>query len=315
VISNPKFCPQCGTALVQRKAAERIRPVCPACGFIFYLNPIVAAGTLVELDGRVALVRRGVEPGRDRWGLPAGYVEADETAEEAAVRETLEETHLEVEVEGLLDAYSYGQQQDRGVLLVYAARPMGGTLEPGDDAVAAGWFAPDELPEVAFRTHWEVLHKWRRARSVDYRQATLADAEVAAMLSELYPLGLSGAYAHYVTDPDHAFFVAVDQGQVVGFAAVSLGQQGRIAEIEQIFVHPRYRRWGIGTRLAQTCVECGRTRGLRAVTAQVPVANPGWTVYLSAGFLVTGFTTNHYSSQSRGPESALLLTYDLASEA
>ncbi len=314
MINNPQFCPRCGTALVQRMAAERMRPVCPGCGFIFYLNPIVAAGTLVELEGRVALVQRGVEPGQNRWGLPAGYVEADETAEEAAVRETLEETHLEVEIEGLLDAFSYGQQQDRGVLLVYAARPLRGTLEAGDDAIAAGWFAPDELPDIAFRTHREALHKWRQARSVTYRRATLADAEVAAMLSELYPFGLSGDYAHYVSDPEQALFVAVDQGQIVGFAGMSVGQQGRIAEIEQIFVHPRYRRWGIGTRLVKSCVEYGRSEDLRAVTVQVPVANPGWTVYLSAGFLITGFTTNHYPSQTSGPESALLLTYDLASE-
>lgn len=314
MINNPQFCPRCGTALVQRVAAERMRPVCPACGFIFYLNPIVAAGTLVEMDGRVALVQRGVEPGLNRWGLPAGYVEADETAEEAAVRETLEETHLEVEIEGLLDAFSYGQQQERGVLLVYAARALGGHLEAGDDAVAAGWFGPDELPDIAFRTHREALHKWRQARSVTYRRATLADAKVAGMLSELYPFGLSGEYAHYVSDPEHALFVAVDQGQVVGFAGMSLGQQGRIAEIEQIFVHPRYRRWGIGTRLVETCVAYGRTNELRAVTVQVPVANPGWTVYLSAGFLITGFTTSHYPSQTSAPESALLLTYDLASE-
>jgi hypothetical protein len=62
-------------------------------------------------------------------------------------------------------------------------------------------------------------------------------------------------------------------------------------------------------------VDYGRRTGLRAVTVQVPVANPGWTVYLSAGFLITGFTTNHYPSQTSGPESALLLTYDLASQA
>jgi ribosomal protein S18 acetylase RimI-like enzyme len=146
---------------------------------------------------------------------------------------------------------------------------------------------------------------------VNYRRGDLVDAEVVAMLSRLYPEGLSGGYAHYVTDPEQALFVAVDQGQVVGFAAMSVGQRGRTAEMEQIFVHPRYRRWGVGTRLAQTCAEYGRASGLRAITAQVPVANPGWTVYLSAGFLITGFTTNYYRSRSAGAESALLLTYDL----
>ena len=99
MISNPSYCPQCGAGLEIKSVADRLRPVCPACGFIFYLNPIVAAGVLVEREGKIALVQRGVEPGRGLWGLPAGYVEVDETAEEAAVRETWEESGLRVEVE------------------------------------------------------------------------------------------------------------------------------------------------------------------------------------------------------------------------
>ena len=185
MISNPKFCPQCGAALEMRAVGERTRPVCPACGFIYYLNPIVAAGALVERDGRVALVQRGVEPGRGLWGLPSGYAEADESAEEAAVRETWEEAHLRVEVDELLDAFSYGSEQNRGVLLIYTASVQSGELAAGDDATDAGWFGPDELPEIAFRTHREVLRQWRRARAVVYRSATLADAEVAVMLAKL----------------------------------------------------------------------------------------------------------------------------------
>ena len=142
MISNPTFCPQCGTALELREAADRLRPVCPGCGFIFYVNPIVAVGALIEREGHVVLVQRGVEPGRERWGLPAGYVEADESTEEAVVREAWEETHLRVEVEGLLGAYSYGRGQSPGVLLVYAVRLVSGTLEAGDDSIAAGWFGP-----------------------------------------------------------------------------------------------------------------------------------------------------------------------------
>ena len=122
MISNPSYCPQCGTALEMQMTGDRERPVCPGCGFIFYINPLVAVGALVEHEGKVALVRRGVEPGRGYWGLPAGYVEADESAEEAAARETLEEAHLVVELDGLLDAFSYGMGHDRGVLLVYVRR-------------------------------------------------------------------------------------------------------------------------------------------------------------------------------------------------
>ncbi|MBN1642368.1 MAG: GNAT family N-acetyltransferase [Anaerolineae bacterium] len=314
VISNPKFCPRCGASLVIRELADRPRPVCPRCGFIFYLNPIVAVGALIESGGRVALVQRGVEPGRELWGLPAGYVEADETTEEAVVREALEETHLHVEVEGLLDAYSYGREQDRGVLLVYGVRLQSGTLEAGDDAIAAAWFGPEELPEIAFRTHHEVLHKWRQARSVVYRAATLAEAEVAVMLSEQFPYDQRDDQALVLDDPDQALYVALDNGQVVGFATVVVDRRACVAHLERIFVHPRYRRWGIGTQLVHTCVSRGRAERVNAVIVQVPVSNPGWTVYLNAGFQVTGFTTSYYAAQSDHAEAALVLSYDLLGE-
>ena len=48
--------------MVWRSTGDRPRPICPECGFVFYLNPVVGAGALVETDGRVVLVRRGVEP-------------------------------------------------------------------------------------------------------------------------------------------------------------------------------------------------------------------------------------------------------------
>jgi 8-oxo-dGTP diphosphatase len=312
MISNPRYCPQCGTALEMRLDGDRLRPVCPACGFIFYLNPLVAAGTLVEHDGKVALVKRGVDPGRGLWGLPAGYVEADESAEEAAVRETFEEAHLVVEVDGLLDAFSYRSDQNRGVLLVYAARVLSGDLVAGDDAMDAGWFAPDELPEIAFRTHREVLHKWRQARAIVYRPATVAEAEVAKMLAEAYPFGEIDEYMTLVSHPDKELFVALDDEQVVGFAGVALFERTSTAQIDHVFVHPRYRRWGIGTRLIQACVEFGRQRGSRAILVQVPVTNSGWTVYLNAGFRMSGFSNDYYASRAQEPQPALLLTYDLS---
>ena len=310
MISNPKYCPQCGAALQSRIVGDRARPVCPECDFVFYLNPIVAAGTLVERDGRVALVQRGVEPGRGLWGLPAGYAEADESAEEAAARETLEETHLHVEIDDLLDAYSYGRERDRGVLLVYAAHVTSGELEAGDDALDAQWFGPDELPEIAFRTHREALRKWRRARSAVYRRATVADAEVAVALAEVYLYGRARDYVRMVSDPNQELYAAVDGGQVVGFAGMIHDPRRHRAEIEQVFVHPRFRRWGIGTHLLKTCVEHGRAQGVRAVSAQVPVSNPGWTVYLKAGFRISGFTNDYYALGAEVPAPALLLTWD-----
>jgi ADP-ribose pyrophosphatase YjhB (NUDIX family)/GNAT superfamily N-acetyltransferase len=310
-----------------RMTGDRERPVCPGCGFVFYINPLVAVGALVEHEGKVALVRRGVEPGRGYWGLPAGYVEADESAEEAAVRETLEEAHLVVEVDGLLDAFSYGMGHDRGVLLVYAAHVVAGEIAAGDDAVDAGWFGPDELPEIAFRTHRAVLRQWRQARAVVYRPATVADAEVVTMLGEVYPGEASGPYAREIGSPDRRLYVALDNGQVIGFCGMALDANTRTGRILQVFVHPRYRRWGIGTHLLTCCVEGGKEAGLRALLAQAPISNPGWGVYLKAGFRVSGLTNDYYGlaradagspgklgKEDGKPETALLLTYELGRE-
>jgi ADP-ribose pyrophosphatase YjhB (NUDIX family) len=316
MISNPSYCPQCGTALEMRQAGDRERPVCPGCGFVFYINPLVAVGALVEHEGRVALVRRGVEPGRGRWGLPAGYVEADESAEEAAVRETLEEAHLVVELDGLLDAFSYGIGDDRGVLLVYAAHMVSGEIEAGDDAVDAGWFGPDELPEIAFRTHRAVLRQWRQARAVVYRPATLADAKVVAMLGEVYPAEASGSCAAEIGSPERQLYVALDNGQVIGFCGMAQDADTCTGRIVQVFVHPRYRRWGIGTHLLLCCVEFCQERGMRALLAQAPISNPGWGVYLKAGFRVSGFTNDYYAQGAGAePQTALLLTFDLLDKA
>lgn len=316
MINNPAFCPQCGTALEIQLVGDRERPVCPRCGFVFYINPLVAVGALVEQEGKVALVRRRVEPGRGYWGLPAGYVEADESAEEAAVRETMEEAHLVVELDGLLDAFSYGMGHDRGVLLVYAAHVVSGQIAAGDDAVDAGWFGPDELPEIAFRTHRAVLHKWRQARAVVYRPATLADAEVVTVLGELYPAEANGSCAREIGAPDRQLYVAVDQGQVIGFCGMAQDVDTCTGRIVQVFVHPRYRRWGIGTHLLTCCVEGGREAGLRALLTQAPIANPGWGVYLKAGFRVSGLTHDYYGRDTgAGPETALLLTFDWGSSA
>ncbi|MBN1933795.1 MAG: GNAT family N-acetyltransferase [Anaerolineae bacterium] len=311
MIQDPKFCPQCGMALQMRTVADRERPVCPACGFIFYLNPIVAAAALVEREGKAALVRRGVEPGRGRWCLPSGYVELDESPEEAAVRETKEELGLRVEIDGLLNTFTFTNPQSQGVLLIYATHAVEGDLVAGDDATEAAWFGPDELPDVAFRQHREVLRQWRQARAVTYQRATLGEAEVVTMLSHSYDFRRGRELGLYLSDPAKALFVAVDQAQVVGFAALALIPDNGTARIESTFVLPRYRRWGIGTRLIHTCLDFVRSKGAGAVQVQVPITDLGWTVYVKSGFRVSGFSNDYYGPHSGVPETALLLTCTL----
>ncbi len=158
----PKFCPHCAGRLAPQMIDERERLVCQECGFIFYINPKVAAGALIENHGRVVLVRRGVEPGVGRWALPSGFVEYDETVQQAAIRECREETGLEVSVDNLLGVYSFRNTfYGHGVLVLYSAHVVGGELAAGDDASEVGLFAPAELPaNMAFQSHCQALDDW-----------------------------------------------------------------------------------------------------------------------------------------------------------
>jgi ADP-ribose pyrophosphatase YjhB (NUDIX family) len=142
-----------------------MRPVCPACGRIHFYDPKVAAGVLIEQAGRVLLVQRTQDPGRGLWTLPAGFVDAGEDPAVAAVRECLEETGLEVELDGLFDLAA-GRAHPRGadIVIFYLARVIGGDLRPGDDADSAAFFGPDELPELAFEATRRSVHRWREGR-------------------------------------------------------------------------------------------------------------------------------------------------------
>lgn len=309
-MEEPKFCPQCGTALQTRLEGDRPRPTCPACGFIYYLNPVVAVGALVEVDGRVALIRRGVSPRAGYWGLPAGWAEAGETTEEAAIRETAEEAGLDIAIDELLNVYSFGGGDfPPGVLVVYSARVLSGDLRPGDDASEAAFFAPAELPtdsEIAFWTHRQVLRDWRRARAVIYKPADAAAMQQASQLALQHN---RPAWEIDLTrnNCQTQLLVAEDRGCVVGYAGLNQHPQGQ-ARLEYLFVAPNYRRWGIGTRLIENCVDLARRSGMASIVAEVEADNPAVAVYLKAGFRVCGFVSSPAALHS---ETVLIVAGDL----
>jgi ADP-ribose pyrophosphatase YjhB (NUDIX family) len=128
-----------------------------------------AAGCLVErtdADGRprILLLRRAVEPGRGGWDLPAGYLEANESPEEAALRETREEAGFGVELVRLVGIYT--SRPGNAVSAVYLARPVGGGPAVVTDAESDdhAWVAREEVPDwverMAFPAMAAALEDW-----------------------------------------------------------------------------------------------------------------------------------------------------------
>lgn len=157
-----RFCPRCGGRLDQRtvKINEPKRLVCQACTFIFYQDPKVVAGTVFTLNGGIVLLKRGVEPAIGKWVFPGGYVDRGESVQEAAVRETKEESQLEVRLGPLLNVYSYPRSAN--VIVVYTAHVIGGELAAADESVEARIFASKEVPwhDLAFDSTRHALNDY-----------------------------------------------------------------------------------------------------------------------------------------------------------
>ncbi len=157
-----RFCVECGHELMMVPVEGAPRPKCPSCGWVLWEDPKLVAAVLVVNDGGAVLLgRRGPGAGEGRWSFPAGFVNRGERIEDAARREVLEETGLEVELGPLLLLRS-----ERGspvALAVYTARVTSGTPTPGDEMVELGWFEPGSVPELAFEHDAEVLRAlWGR---------------------------------------------------------------------------------------------------------------------------------------------------------
>lgn len=157
-MDQPAFCTACAAPLEHSGR----HPVCTGCGRTHHRDPKVGVGVVVVQDGRLLLVRRGVEPGKGRWALPAGYVDAGEDPREAAARETHEETGLQVAVGAVVDVYPStvtGGHRGASFFLAFEAQVVGGTLAASDDAVDAGFFGADALPELAFESTLDAVRR------------------------------------------------------------------------------------------------------------------------------------------------------------
>jgi ADP-ribose pyrophosphatase YjhB (NUDIX family) len=140
------FCPRCGSGgAAGGPSFDGRRWRCPACGFEFFRNAATAVGAIIHGSAGIVLLERAIDPGKSKLGLPGGFVDSGERAEDAIVRECLEEIGWAPPALGFLatftNAYSYGGVlYDTCDLFFYCRLPEGSpppALSPRDGESSA----------------------------------------------------------------------------------------------------------------------------------------------------------------------------------
>ena len=133
-------------------------------------QPIVGVGAVIVHNGKLVLVKRGVEPGKGKWSIPGGAVELGETIRDTAIREAKEECGLDIELVGerpmdALDSMvpsENGRLQFHYVLLQFLARPKGGTLKPTSDVTEVRWVPLEEVEKYDLTNSFRLFFKKHR---------------------------------------------------------------------------------------------------------------------------------------------------------
>lgn len=306
------YCPVCGHTLGTKEEGGRLRQACPNCGYVHYVNPVPAVGILIEMDGGIVLIRRLNPPHQGEWTLPSGFIEADESAEDAAIREAEEETGLKVDVIEMLGVNSFPEGPPvSGIMIFFRAKPIGGELKPGDDATEVAVFPLADLPPLPFRTHREVMAAWlgRQHNSVpsvaevsDRDDFVIRPAEVSDVNEIMALLALIPSNRGMTREDRQRtalrlqelngieVFVAQSRQTppiLIGFIALSVVRTltDGIGFINDMAVLPTYQRRGVGAALLEAALKRADRLNLCHVMVNTERANErARAFYAALGF-------------------------------
>lgn len=162
------FCPRCATPLVRGPQAGRERALCPSCGWVHWDNPTPVVAAIIEYDGKVLLARNVAWPEK-MFALVAGFLERDETPQEAVAREVREETGLDVIATNLVGVYEFRRRNE---VIIAFHTPAEGTIALGEELAEVRLLEPARVKPWPLGTGLAVAD-WMRARGLAVEFAPL----------------------------------------------------------------------------------------------------------------------------------------------
>jgi len=163
-----KYCSQCGSSDLRWEIPagdNRPRYQCHNCGTIFYQNPKMVVGCLAIWEGKVLLCKRGIEPRKGFWNLPAGYLENGETVENGALRELREEAGAQLDLWHQHTLYTITHVNQ--VYILFIGDLVDGQHHAGEETLDSELFAPEDIPweSIAFSSTEFALKKYLEAQT------------------------------------------------------------------------------------------------------------------------------------------------------
>ena len=152
------YCESCGHVLVLAEIDGVSRPSCVSCGHVKYYDPKVVVVVVLEVDGKILMVKRAIPPRVGFWSIPGGYVDSGEIIENAGIREISEETMLGIEISGLIGVFS--EENHPVVVIAYRGLINTGYPKPGPEVLEVDFFSMDGLPPLAFDRDRLILETW-----------------------------------------------------------------------------------------------------------------------------------------------------------
>ena len=129
-----------------------------------YIDPKVVGVGILEIDGKILLVKRGIEPGYGLWSMPSGYINRFEKVEDAIERELLEECGIIVKAKWISGVYS--SEKSPIILLVWNLIYISGDVKPLDETLEVSFFSIDEMPKLAFEHDKKIISDWIRLKKI-----------------------------------------------------------------------------------------------------------------------------------------------------
>lgn len=172
-----KYCSQCGSTVSQRIPEQDDRPryICDTCHYIHYENPRIVVCALPCYEDKVLMCKRAIEPRYGLWTLPGGFMENDETTQDAALRETWEEARANISIGNMYALYNLPHINQ--VHIFYLAQLESTDYAAGMESLQVELLTEQETPwdEIAFTAVHDALQHYFRDRRSQHFPMHVAD--------------------------------------------------------------------------------------------------------------------------------------------